>query len=134
MTMVKRRPDASLNTGLKVGFFLILLLMIGLIIVGLARMSDINRQLVDIVDNSLVKRDLASAINSGLHQRLISMHTLVVMTDPFDLEEESHRLREYGVKFLEGRQKLEALAKTPEEQHLLRQIRDQSIRTRPLTE
>ena len=62
------------------------------------------------------------------------MHTLIGMTDPFDREEESHRLREYGVKFLEGRKKLEALAQTPEEKFPLRQIREQSIKTRPVTE
>ena len=132
--MTARRPEVSLDTGLKIGFFLILLLLVSLTMVGLARMADINHQLQDIVDNNLVKRELAFAVNSALHQRLISMHTLIVMTDPFDREEESHRLREYGLQFLEGRRKLEALAKTPEEQHLLRLIREQSIKTRPLTE
>ena len=132
--MTSRRPEVSLNTGLKIGFALILLLMIGLIMVGLSRMADIHRQLQDIVGNNLVKRELAFAVNSALHERLISMHTLVVMTDPFDIEEESQRLRGYGVKFLESRIKLEALAKTPEEQRILRQIHDQAIKTRPLTE
>ncbi len=100
--MITRRPEVSLNTGLKLGFSLILLLMVGLTMVGLARMADINRQLHDVVHNNLVKQELAFSVNSSLHERLISMHTLMAMTDPFDREEESHRLREYGVKFLEG--------------------------------
>ena len=108
--------------------------MVGLTMVGLARMADINRQLHDVVHNNLVKQELAFSVDSALHQRLISMHTLMVMTDPFDREEESHRLREYGVKFLEGRKKLEALAQTLEEERLLRQIRDESIKIRPMTE
>ena len=132
--MIAKRPDVSLNTGLKIGFSLILLLMVGLTIVGLGRMADINRQLQDIVANNLVKRELAFTVNTALNERLISMHTLIVMTDPFEREEESHRLRGYGVKFLEGRKKLEALPQTPEEEYLLRQIREQSIKTRPLTE
>jgi diguanylate cyclase (GGDEF)-like protein len=134
VTLSARRTDVSLKTGLMTGFSLILLLLIGLTMVGLARMADINRQLQGIVDNDIVKRELAFSVNSALHERLVSMHTLIVMTDPFDREEESHRLREYGVKFLEGRKKLEVLAQTPEEEYLLRQIREQSIKTRPLTE
>lgn len=132
--MIAKRPDVSLNTGLKIGFSLILLLMVGLTIVGLGRMADINRQLQDIAANNLVKRELAFTVNTALNERLISMHTLIVMTDPFEREEESHRLRGYGVKFLEGRKKLEALPQTPEEEYLLRQIREQSIKTRPVTE
>ncbi len=132
--MTARRPEVSLNTGLKIGFALILLLMVGLTMVGLARMADINRQLHDVVHNNLVKQELAFNINSALHERLISMHTIMAMTDPFDREEESHRLRDYGVKFLEGRKQLEALAQTPEEERLLRQIRDESIKIRPITE
>ncbi len=132
--MVAKSPHVSLNTGLKIGFSLIWLLLVGLTMVGLARMAEINHQLQDIVDNHLVKQELAFAVNSALQQRLISMHTLVVMTDIFDQEAESHRLRRYGVQFLESRRKLEALAKTPEERYLLDLIREQSIKTRPFTE
>ena len=45
--MITTKAEVSLNTGLKLGFFLILLLMVGLTMVGLARMADINRQQQD---------------------------------------------------------------------------------------
>lgn len=132
--MIIRRLEVPLTAGVKIGFFLILVLLIGLTMVGLARMADINRQLQDIVSTNLVKMELAFGVNAALNQRLISMHTLIVMNDPFERETESHRVREYGMRFLENRHKLEDLAKTPEEIRLLGKIREQSGNTRPSTE
>ncbi len=132
--MINNTPQKSLRVGLKIGFILVLLLFIGVTLVGLSRMADINRQMQQIVEYNAQKRELAWSANAALLERLVGMHSLVAIADPFDREEESHRVRELGMRFLEARQRLEQLAKMPEEKAVLAQIRDQSIMSRPIAE
>lgn len=132
--MVQYTPQRSFRVRLKIGFALVLALFIGVTVVGLVRMAEANRQIERIVEHNLQKRELASSVNVALLERLVSMHSLVVLADPFDREEESHRLREQGLRFLEGRHRLEEIATTAEERAILAQIRELAIATRPITE
>ncbi len=117
-----------------IGFALMLVLMVSLVLVGLTRMASIQQHLEDIVSHNLVKRDLALRMNLSLLERLVSMHSLTVMNDPFDQRDELDRMREHGAKFLAGRKALEALAITTEERTILGHIREQAAKTRPLAE
>ncbi len=132
--MNETRPGKRLGVGVGIGFALMLVLMVSLTLVGLTRMAATNQRLEDIVSHNMVKRELAFQMNLALLDRLVSMHSLVVMTDIFDQVEEADRMREHGTRFFEGRKKLEALAVTPEEIAILAKIRERVVMSRPMAE
>lgn len=134
MDMNEIRPGRRLGIVVGTGFALMLVLLTSLVFVSLARLAAVNQDLEDIVSVNMMKRELAFRMNLALHDRLVSMHSLTVMTDPFDRIEESDRLREHGLRFLEGRKRLEELVTGPEEEVILAKIREQAIKTRPVTE
>ncbi|MBI3546845.1 MAG: EAL domain-containing protein [Gammaproteobacteria bacterium] len=128
------KPGRRLGIGVGLGFTLMLILMLSLAFIGLTRMAATNQHLEDIVSHNMAKRELAFQMNLALLERLVSMHSLIVMTDVFDQIEEADRMREHGAKFLEQRQKLESMPLTAEEKTILSKIREQAVKTRPLTE
>ncbi len=128
------RAGKYLGAVVSVSFAIMLVLMISLMFVGLTRMAAINQNLEDVVQHSTAKRDVAYRMNLALLERLVNMHSLLVISDSFDQVEEVDRLRENGTKFLDGRKQLEALAGTPQEAEILADIRDRAARTRPFTE
>ena len=111
-----------------------LILMISLIVVGLTRMAAIHQHLEDIVSRNVAKREVALRMNVAILERRVSMHSLIVMTDPFDQLEESDRMRNSGAKVFAWRQQLEALATSAEEVEILARLREQMVKTRPLAE
>ena len=130
----KTKATRRLDVRVGVGFTLMLLLMLSLVLVGLARMAAINQHLEDIVARNMAKGNLAWRMNLALRERLVSMHAMTIMTDPFDQLDELDRMRNHGAQFLAGRKQLETLVLSAEERTLLAHIRAQATKTRPLTE
>ena len=132
------RPDSTSDQRpqrhLGIGFALILMLMLSLVLVALTHMAAVHQHLEDIVARHLVKGNLAWRMNLALLERRVSMHAATVMTDPFEQLDELDRMRAHGAQFLAERQQLETFALSAEESTLLRRIRDQAAKTRPLTE
>ena len=73
------------------GFAVVLALMVALTIIGLNQMAAINKRLEGIVKNNNVKTELATSMRDSLRDRAISMHTIVVLTDPFEQNDELQR-------------------------------------------
>ncbi|MDP1703985.1 MAG: MCP four helix bundle domain-containing protein, partial [Sulfurimicrobium sp.] len=76
------------------GFALVLALMIALTVVGLNQMDAINSRLERIVNQNNVKIELATTMRDALRERAISMHSIVVLHDPFTQDDELQRFYE----------------------------------------
>ncbi len=113
------------------GFALSLALMIALTVAGLTQMAALNKNLEHIVNENNVKTTLATTMREALRNRAISMHTIVVLTDPFKKDDELMRFYHYGARYTEARQKLETMALSPREISILKTIGHQTAITRP---
>jgi diguanylate cyclase (GGDEF)-like protein len=122
----------SLRTGLSVGFALVLLLMLGLTVVALMRMAAINAQVDRIAKINNVKTELAHEMKNALRDRAIIMHSISLLTDPFEQNEEFLRLNEQGGDFVNARNKLMALPLGSQEQEILARLRQITVKTQPV--
>jgi len=113
------------------GFALSLVLMVALTVVGLTQMAALNKNLERIVHENNVKTALATTMRDALRNRAISMHTIVVLTDPFKKNDELMNFYRYGVNYTKARQKLEAIALSSRETSVLKIIGHQTTITRP---
>ncbi len=114
------------------GFALVLALMVALTVLGLTQMAAMNSRLERIVDENNVKIELATSMRDALRERAISMHTIVVMQDPFAQDDELQRFYEYGSIFTKARQKLLQMSSSDAEEAVLETINNLTAITQPI--
>lgn len=114
------------------GFALVLALMIALTVVGLKQMAAINSRLERIVNQNNVKIELATTMRDALRERAISMHSIVVLQDPFAQDEELQHFYELGTSFTKARQKLQQMISSNAEEFALEQINILTMATQPI--
>ncbi len=125
-------PTSRLTLTVSVGFALSLLFMAALTLLGLREMAEINDRLEAIVTVNNVKTRLAGDMRDALRDRAISMLSIVVMTDPFDKDEEMVRFYEHGSAYQKARLALEPLLTLPEEREVLQSIDAITRENRPV--
>src|SRR3989344_8653889 len=125
-------PEMSLSLRLGAGFALILLLMLALGAVGLERLAEVNRYLERIVHENNVKVEQAHIMKDALRERSVIMHTISLLKDPFEQNEEFLSFNDHGVAFTTARTKLESMALSPGEKSILSQMRTLTMNTQPL--
>ncbi|PWB58864.1 MAG: hypothetical protein C3F18_01680 [Nitrosomonadales bacterium] len=114
------------------GFALVLALMIALTVIGLKQMDAINSRLERIVNQNNVKIELATTMRDALRERAISMHSIVVLQDPFAQDEELQHFYELGTSFTKARQKLQQMISSNAEEFALEQINILTTATQPI--
>jgi signal transduction histidine kinase len=97
------------------GFSLTVLLMVAIALVGLGYMSSIHHDMEDIVTVRNVKIDLVSRLMVIGRDRSLSLNRMVLLRDPFDIDEEAQRFTAYAREFIKVREKLEAMGLDPAE-------------------
>ncbi len=130
--MKELAPETSLSMRLGLGFALILLLMASLGVLGLERIADVNRRLDRIVYENNVKVELAHIMKDALRERAVIMHTISLLRDPFEQNEEFLEFNDHGVTFTAARSKLEGMALNAEEKAILGRMRTLTVKTQPL--
>jgi methyl-accepting chemotaxis protein len=112
---------------LGLGFALVLVLMVVLTVVGVVRMAQIQNRLDHVVSVNNVVTRLVVDMRNNVSERLTSLRTLTLMTDPADMEPELNRFKEQTAKYDAFQQKLAekfALEASTEEKALLTQLKD----------
>ena len=132
--MITKKPDVSLSTGLKLGFTLLLLLLIGLTATGLVQMASINQSMERVVKENNVKTKLAHDMRYALRDRAISMYSISVMTNAFDQQDEFDHFHEQGATFINARNQFMEMQISPAEERILANMRQLTIKTQPLVE
>lgn len=122
----------SIKLSVGTGFALVLALMAALTMVSLHQMESMQSHLRKIVDENNVKTELATAMRDALRDRAISMHSIVVLQDPFAKDAEMLRFYEYGAKYTEARQKLDRMVSSRAEEKVLSQITALTKITQPV--
>ncbi|ALK96066.1 chemotaxis protein [Massilia sp. WF1] len=112
---------------LGLGFALVLVLMVILTVVGIVRMAQIQNRLDHVVSVNNVVTRLVVDMRNNVSERVGSLRTLTLMTDPTDMEPELNKFKEQTAKYDALQQKLAekfSLEASAEEKTLLGQIKD----------
>ncbi len=127
-----KKPETSLRLSVGLGFVLVLLLMVVLTSIGLLRMADINRHIDQIVKENNLKMELAHAMKDALRERVVIMHSISLMEDPFDQNEEFSSFSEHADSYAAARQQLDRMRLSDEEKAILARIRAVTAKAQPL--
>ena len=104
------------------GFSIILVLMIMLIGISLDRMFDMQAKLHQLTHVHSVKTRLISQINEGIFNRRVSLRNIMLMTNPFERDEQAQVFRRYALDVLIARQKLEKMDLSESERVVMNHI------------
>ncbi|WP_229411101.1 MULTISPECIES: methyl-accepting chemotaxis protein [unclassified Massilia] len=120
---------SNMKVGMRLGlgFALVLVLMVILTVVGIVRMAQIQNRLDHVVSVNNVVTRLVVDMRNNVSERVGSLRTLTLMTDPTDMEPELNKFKEQTAKYDALQQKLAekfSLEASAEEKTLLGQIKD----------
>lgn len=107
------------DSGVVAGFVAIVMLMMGIAMLGLVRMHDLQQQLDQIVENHIHKARLISTMRVAARERTLSLHKIIYLSDAFDRDEEWMRFNAKASKFIRARNKLTDMDLSEEEKEVL---------------
>jgi len=120
---------ANMKVGVRLGlgFALVLVLLVMVTVVGILRMAQIQNRLDHVVNVNNVVTRLVVDMRNNVSERVTSLRTLTLMTDPSDMEPELNRFKEQTAKYDALQGKLAAKFSeeaTAEENSLLNQVKE----------
>jgi hypothetical protein len=120
---------ANMKVGVRLGlgFALVLVLLVTVTVVGILRMAQIQNRLDHVVNVNNVVTRLVVDMRNNVSERVTSLRTLTLMTDPADMEPELTRFKEQTAKYDALQQKLAAkfsVEASAEEKSLLNQVKE----------
>lgn len=98
-----------------IGFGLVLLLMVTITVIGLTRMHDINQQMEAIVSEREAKSELVMNLRTLARERTITVYSMLLMKDPFELDDAIQHFDRLATEFIRNRDKLLQLKLNPVE-------------------
>ncbi len=126
-----RSQHFRIGLGVGIGFALALGLVVLMTSIGLSHMAQIHRDLSRIVRVNNTKTELAHTMEYTLRDRAVSMHTIAVMNDPFEKEEELQRFYERGMDYIRARDTLVKMGLNPAEKAAIDLINAQARESNP---
>jgi len=116
------------------GFAVMLLLMCVLMLIGLYRMSNIHERMENIAEVQAVKTRLIYAMRDIVRQRSLSLYTMLLMKDPFDVDDEYMSFNREASRFIALRNRFESMDLSDEERNLFARAKAIIRTTAPLQE
>ncbi len=130
--MIPKKPVLSLGAGLKIGFTLLLLLLIGLTAIGLVQMASINQRMDQVVKENNVKTQLAHDMRYAVSDRAIIMRSIALIGDAFDQQDAFDRFNQDATIFINARNRFMKMKLNTAEEKILADMRQIIIKTEPL--
>ncbi|HWJ94240.1 MAG TPA: MCP four helix bundle domain-containing protein, partial [Telluria sp.] len=119
--------NMKVGTRLRLGFAVVLVLLVVVTAVGIMRMAQIQDRLDHVVSVNNVVTRLVIDMRNNVSERVTSLRTLTLMSNPEDMEPELNRFKDQTKKYEDIQKKLEAqfaLESSPQEKALLGQIKE----------
>ncbi|HYP85632.1 methyl-accepting chemotaxis protein, partial [Variovorax sp.] len=115
-----------IRTRLAIAFGLVLMLLVGVACLSLHAMSDIQANIVKIVEESNAKVGYANQMSSDIRTMAILDGYLILLSDPVEMQDYVKRIQDSRDSFRKAREKLGNLVASPEGRALLAKI-DQTM-------
>lgn len=109
-----------LNVGL--GFSVAMLLLLGVIVLAVTQMAEVNAQLEKVVAVNNVKTRLATRMRDTLRDRAILMHDIVVSIDPWEKDDLFQEFLLLGQRYAVDRNQLIEMQDSADEKNLLSKV------------
>ena len=122
------------NLLISLGFVLVIVLLLAIAGVGLNHMRQIKNQLDDIVLVHNKKTKLIAKMRHSNRERIISLQRMVILDDPFEIDDQALLNMSLANQFIQARRELEALTKADDEHLLLNELRRQTMTAAPLND
>jgi len=122
------RPDPCMNISKQsksiiTGFTFVLVLMLSLIFISLDRMKVMQKNLDSITSQYNVKTTLIEKMRVGIYNRQISLRNIMLLSNPFDRDDESIIFSKHALEVLLARRALTQMSLSPAEVHSLNLIK-----------
>lgn len=124
------RPKTK--TVITLGFTAVIGLTVALTLLGVVRIHDSVMHTEAVVEQDNTKMRLVTQMRTTARERTLSLHKMIVLTDPFARDEEWLHFNALGGAFIEARLQLKELALSPAEQDLLARQATLSDQVAPL--
>jgi methyl-accepting chemotaxis protein len=126
--------NMKVGTRLGLGFALVLVLLVMVTVVGILRMAQIQDRLDHVVSVNNVSTRLVIDMRNNVSERVGSLRTLTLMTDPVDMEPELNKFKAQTAKYDAAQQKLSAVFEkdaSAEEKALLAKVKEYETTAMP---
>jgi methyl-accepting chemotaxis protein len=126
--------NMKVGTRLGLGFALVLVLLVMVTVVGILRMAQIQDRLDHVVSVNNVSTRLVIDMRNNVSERVGSLRTLTLMTDPVDMEPELNKFKAQTAKYDAAQQKLSAVFEkdaSAEEKALLAKVKEYEATAMP---
>lgn len=107
------------DSGVVAGFIATVLLMMGIAMLGIVRMHDMQQRLDSIVDNHVKKARLISTMRVAARERTLSLHKIIYLSDAFERDEEWMTYNSKASHFIKARAELVSMELTDREIEVL---------------
>jgi methyl-accepting chemotaxis protein len=119
--------NMKIGMRLSIGFGTLALLIGAIFLLSLTRMSALNRDVSDLVDDKIVKANILNAIGDQVDLSARAIRNIVLSDDPDVMRKESERIAEARKKNGEYLATLERLVRNDEGKALLKAINDAKV-------
>lgn len=126
--------DAESRVTLILGFVGIIVLLVSVAVIGIVRISEINRGMKVIVTDNNVKARLINTMYNSARERTVVLLIMINIEDPFERDEEYLRFNALGAKFAEARLEFNNMVLDDTESRLLEEQLKRVQHTVPLQE
>jgi diguanylate cyclase (GGDEF)-like protein/PAS domain S-box-containing protein len=112
-------PGLSTRFALGAGFVAMLALMLFITVVGIRQMTGAQQRLDRITAHHMEKTRLVTGMRNAARERTVNLQKMILLTDPFDRDEQWLRFNEHAGEFARLRQQFQELGLTPKEEEML---------------
>ncbi len=112
-------PSPRRHLGVGAGFAALLALMVLLTVLGVVYMATAERRLEKIVNVHMSRIELATQMHHTARERIVSLQKIILLTDPFERDEQWIRFNNLAGEFVAARERLRAMALSGEERAML---------------
>ena len=123
---MQKQKNISRIIQISIAFLLMVVLGLGKFIYS--EIESLNHHMTDVIKVSNQKSELAFTMRDAIRMRAISLRNMLAMQDIFDRDVESLRFHSYATDYAVAREKMLGLARTEEENAILKRL-DHAIKT-----
>ena len=129
--------NMKVSSRLVAGFGLVLVSLVIVVVLSVTKMAEIQRHLVEIVEENNVEVAVALRMRSTINDRMLALRNIVMLKEPAEMQPEMQRVLDQEKKYAENDQKLGQMfttiaGTTAEEKAMHAKVRELAVAAAPI--